>query len=84
MNEIDWILKRRSIRKFSEQAPSGEQITKMLEAAMAAPSALNLKPWRFIVVQDEDRLAELRKALPFGKMMAPCAIVVCGDLRSFK
>ena len=71
MNEIDWILKRRSIRKFSEQALSDEQITAMLEAAMAAPSALNLKPWRFIVVQDEDRLAELRKALPFGKMMAP-------------
>ncbi|MCK9246226.1 MAG: nitroreductase family protein [Anaerolineaceae bacterium] len=84
MNEVDWILKRRSIRKFSGQAPSDEQITKMLEAAMAAPSALNLKPWKFIVVQDQERLAELRKALPFGKMMAPCAIVVCGDLRWFK
>ena len=51
---------------------------------MAAPSAMNLKPWKFIVVRGEEQLAELRKALPFGKIEAPCAIVVCGDLRSIK
>ncbi len=51
---------------------------------MAAPSAMNLKPWKFIVVQNPEQLTGLRKILPFGKMDAPCAIVVCGDLRSIK
>jgi len=84
MTEIDWILRRRSIRKFTEQKLSSDQIRSLLEAAMAAPTAVNLKPWKFIVVEDENGLAELRKALPFGKIDAPCAIVVCGDLQSVK
>lgn len=84
MSEIDWIFRRRSIRQFTEQKLTAEQIRLLLEAAMAAPSAMNMKPWKFVVVQSPEQLAELRKALPFGKMGAPCAIVVCGDLRSFK
>ena len=84
MTEINWILRRRSIRKFTEQKLSSDQIRSLLEAAMAAPTAVNLKPWKFIVVEDENGLSELRKALPFGKIGAPCAIVVCGDLQSVK
>ncbi len=84
MNEIDWIFRQRSIRQFTGQKLTAEQIKTLLEAAMAAPSAMNMKPWRFVVVQSPEPLAKLRKALPFGKMAAPCAIVVCGDLRSFK
>lgn len=84
MTEIDWILRRRSIRKFTEQKLTSDQIRLLLEAAMAAPTALNLKPWKFIIVEDQNGLSELRKALPFGKIDAPCAIVVCGDLQSVK
>ncbi len=84
MNEVDWIFQRRSIRKFTDQKLSTQQITTLLEAAMAAPSAMNMKPWKFVVVQSTEQLASLRRILPFGKMEAPCAIVVCGDLRSAK
>ena len=82
MNDLDWIFKRRSIRNFTDQKVSSEQIIMLLQAAMAAPSAVNLKPWKFVVVQSPDRLTKLRNALPFGKINAPCAIVVCSDLRS--
>lgn len=84
MNEIDWIFRRRSIRQFTEKEVKADQLKLLLEAAMAAPSAMNLKPWKFVVVQSPEQLDQLRKALPFGKMGAPCAIVVCGDLRSLK
>lgn len=84
MIELDWIQKRRSIRKFTSEKVSNEQIRALLEAAMAAPSAVNLKPWKFVVVQREDLLASLKSALPFGKIDAPLAIVVCGDLRMLK
>jgi nitroreductase len=84
ISEIDWIFRRRSIRQFTEQKLTAEQITLLLQAAMSAPSAMNMKPWKFIVVQSPEQLNQLRKALPFGKMGATCAIVVCGDLRSFR
>lgn len=67
MSEIDWILKRRSIRQFTEQEVTSDQITLLLEAAMAAPSAMNLKPWKFVVVTSEERLNQLRKALLLEK-----------------
>ncbi|HBO34244.1 MAG TPA: hypothetical protein DD636_05845, partial [Anaerolineaceae bacterium] len=51
MSEIDWIFRRRSIRQFTEQKLTAEQITLLLQAAMSAPSAMNMKPWKFIVVQ---------------------------------
>jgi nitroreductase len=57
-------------------------VTKLLEAAMAAPSAMAKDPWRFVVVREPRMLAEMATALPGGAMLstAACAIVVCGDL----
>jgi nitroreductase len=58
------ILKRRSVRKFldgAEGAVEREKIEACLEAARLAPSANNVQPWRFIVVDDpelKERLAE--------------------------
>jgi len=53
----------------------------MLEAAMAAPSASNLKPWHFVVITDRQKLDNLAKVHPYGRMLleAPLCIAVCGD-----
>jgi nitroreductase len=83
-NGLNLIFDRRSIRKFTDQKLTQAQIKQLLEAAMAAPTAMNIKPWKFVVVQDPQKLADLRAALPFGKMEAPCAIIVCGDMNSYK
>lgn len=73
------ILKRRSIREFvQDKKVSREQIDILLHAAMAAPSACNLQPWAFIVVDDPIVLENLRKATSQGDYNAPLAIVVCG------
>jgi nitroreductase len=61
-----------------------ETITLLLQAAMAAPSAMNIKPWDFVVVQDADLLAEIRSALMFGRYEAPLAVVVCGNTSFFR
>ena len=82
--QLDFIFKRRSIRKFTSEPVSDEQIRDLLEAAMAAPSAINMQPWHFIVVREPAVLEGLRKVLPFGKMAAPLAIVVCGDFGNAK
>ncbi len=78
---LEIIKRRRSIRKFTAEPVSQEQIQALLEAAMAAPSASNRRPWEFVVINDEKRLEALRARLPFGRYNAPLAIVVCGDMR---
>jgi nitroreductase len=76
---LDTIFKRRSIRKYTEQPVEPEKLDLLLKAGMAAPSAMNCKPWEFIVVTDADTLAQFRKRLIFGDRNAPAAIVVCGN-----
>jgi len=78
---IDPILKRRSIRKYTDEPVSDELITRLLQAGMAAPSASNKKPWHFVVVTDRDTLDKLSHYGSHWDMLqeAPLSIVVCGD-----
>lgn len=50
---MDAILERASVRQFSEEPVSEDQIRVLLRAGMAAPSAGNQQPWEFYVVFDE-------------------------------
>lgn len=79
------IHQRKSVRKYTEQKVSKEQLTTVVRAAMAAPTARNSQPWRFVVVSHPDSMKILSAALPNAKMLteAPAAIIVCGDTDSF-
>jgi len=79
---IDIVLSRRSIRKYTDQRVSDADMTRLLEAGMAAPSSRNLKPWHFVTVTDRDTLDRLAEAHPHGKMLfeATAAIAVCGQI----
>ena len=74
------LLKRRSVRKFTEEPVSDEMIQELLHAAMSGPSACNKRPWAFYVVTNPEKLEELKGASRFTKMSAKLAIIVCGDL----
>ena len=78
---IDWILQRRSIRKYTPESVDETMITALLKAAMAAPSASNRTPWQFVVIKNRKQLDRLADAHPYGKMLydAPLCIAVCGD-----
>lgn len=75
------LLNRRSIRKYKNQTISRENINKILEAAMYAPSAMNLQPWQFIVIDQKELLAETVKSISYAEMLkqSAAAIIVCGD-----
>ncbi len=78
---LDLMYTRRSVREYTAEPVTDEQVEAMLKAAMAAPSAQDLRPWHFVVVRKRkllDRLAEVHK---YAHMLekAPLAIVVCGD-----
>jgi nitroreductase len=80
MNPIlEIIFKRRSIRKYTDQPVEPEKLDLLLQAAMAAPSAMNCRPWEFVIVTDPEKLAQFRKRLIFGNRNALAAIVVCGN-----
>jgi nitroreductase len=76
------IFARRSIRKYTDEPVGEEDVKTLLEAAMAAPSASNRKPWQFVVVTKRQTLDALAEAHPHGKMLfeATLCISVCGDL----
>ncbi|HEY9076412.1 MAG TPA: nitroreductase family protein [Anaerolineaceae bacterium] len=76
---IDLFLKRRSIRRFSDQPVEIEKIQALLEAAMAAPTATNSQPWEFIVITEPETLKALRSKMVFGRYSAPLVICVCGS-----
>lgn len=73
---------RKSVRSFTDQAVSKEQIELLLQAGMAAPTAVNRQPWAFYVVTARETLDSLSERLPYAKMLsqAQAAIVVCGDM----
>jgi len=72
---------RRSIRAFTEEDVSDEQIEKILEAARWAPSAGNIQPWEFIVVRRPDIKRDLARAALNQTFIeeAPVVIVACAD-----
>ncbi len=78
---LDNILARTSIRSYQDRPVEQVKIEKLLRAGMAAPSAVDKRPWHFIVVTDKQVLEGLAQANPNAGMAAraPLAIVVCGD-----
>jgi nitroreductase len=78
---IDAILARRSIRSYTDERVSDDQIRTLLEAAMAAPSGMNRKPWHYVVVTERETLDRLGATTKSWGMLksAPLAVVACGD-----
>ena len=62
MNVIEAIYQRKSVRGYKPDPVSKEVLTRVLEAACRAPSAMNTQPWEFIVVTG-DVLNGLRTAM---------------------
>ena len=78
---IETILSRHSVRKFTGESINEDDLNAIIKAGMAAPSAMNIQPWSFIVITDKIILKNLCNSLPYAKMLdkAGAAIVVCGD-----
>lgn len=83
MEFSDVIAARRSVRHFNVKSPvSDEDITALLDAAVSAPTAGNIQPWRFWVVKSHEARGKLASVLhqPWASA-APVVIVVCVDPR---
>ncbi len=78
------ILTRKSVRQFTGDKVSAEQVEQLLRAGMAAPSAVNKQPWAFIVVDDPELISQLGDSLPSSRLSnnATLGIIPCGDFNN--
>lgn len=79
---IENIMTRVSVRQFTGEKITADQLDTILHAAMAAPSAINKQPWAFIAITDQAILDRLGEALPYSRCgnNPAVAIIPCGDL----
>ncbi len=76
------IFQRKSVRSYSDRPVSRAQLDTLVRAAMAAPTGRDMRPWKFVVIDDKSTMDSLARQLPYAKMLleAQAAIVVCGDM----
>jgi nitroreductase len=81
METYECIRRRRTTRTFLSKDVPEQTIHKILEAGRLAPSARNLQPWHFVVIQDKDMLKQLGRVCTTGRFIehAGCAVVVVTD-----
>jgi nitroreductase len=81
MNILEAIYARRSVRKYQDRPVEKEKLAELCHLGAAGPSAMNRRPWAFVVVDDPSQLQKLRSSTMFGHFGAPAAIVMCADMR---
>lgn len=72
----DAIFTRVSIREFTDEPVSDEQIERLMEAAMAAPSAGNQQPWEFVLTRDSQVKEQLAACSPYAHPAGKCDLVI--------
>jgi nitroreductase len=72
---------RRATPSFDGTPIPAEDLRKILDAGLSAPSGYNMQPWRFIVVQSDTQRKRLRAAAYNQPKVeeASAVIVACGD-----
>lgn len=86
MDVLQSIKERRSIRQYSQEPVSEDQLTEILEAGRWAPSRGNSQPWKFIILNDDRIRQDLAAVISTGKFLAqaPRGIAVVVDPEASK
>ena len=83
LSVADAAAKRRSIRAYGPEPIPRDDLDAIFEVTRLAPSAWNLQPWRFVVVEDADRKRQLAEAAFNQRQVAsaPAVIGIYTDMR---
>ena len=83
MSVAEAAAKRRSIRAYGPEPIPRDDLDAIFEVTRLAPSAWNLQPWRFVVVDDPDRKQQLAEAAFNQRQVssAPAVIGIYTDMR---
>ena len=86
METMEAILSRRSIRSYTDQPITDEQVHQILTAGMSGPSAVNARDWHFIVVRGEalEGLAQAAgRAGAIIRRSQMTVLICCDESRAF-
>ncbi|MFP4624995.1 MAG: nitroreductase family protein [Natronomonas sp.] len=83
MDVEDAIETRIEIREYTDEPVDDSTKRAILDAGRLAPSGRNLQHWRFVLVDEESRLADLAAASPSGSWIAGAdfAVAICTDYK---
>lgn len=87
---IDALVARRSIRSFTDQAISHEDLETIVTCGQFAPCAYGHQGWRFVVVEDAEKIASLIETMGIAMgntdytMYDPKAIIIVGHVKHEK
>lgn len=76
------LVRRRSIRKFTPELLTPDEIRLILEAALLSPTSKNKHSWEFIAVEEKEMLSKLSVCKPGSALFvadAALAVVVLGN-----
>lgn len=75
------IHERKSVRNYTGEPVSKADLDIIIRAGMAAPTAVNMQPWSFIVITEKKVMDNLSAGLPYAKMLtkAGAAVIVCTE-----
>ena len=84
MDVFEAMQNRRSIRKYTDQKVSREDLVMVLEAARIAPSWRDMQCWTYIVVSDRQMIAQIGEKLKYNPSRnahenATYLLVLCAD-----
>ncbi len=71
MKVYDAILSRRSIRRFTQQLIPRKTLEKLVNAARLVPSAANLQPMEYVIVDDKKICAQLFETIGWAAYLKP-------------
>ncbi len=80
MELFEVIKGRRSIRKYKKEKLPRQNLEKILEAGIWAPSGSNVQPWQFFIIDNDELIKKIMVISP-GIFNLPAAmIIVCRDM----
>jgi len=82
MSQIDFILNRRSIRKYEKTPLPDKILDQILKTGQNAPSAANKQPIHFIILKDQEIKKKLSTTFSRFITNAPVVIVGCANTKA--
>lgn len=81
MDSLECIRTRRSVRKYTSQPLSDDEIRQIIQAAVDAPSGKNGQPWKFRIVTDQRVIEAVSKNSIYYSLLrtSPCFVIVFLD-----
>jgi nitroreductase len=76
MELLEGLYTRRSVREFTGEAVTPDELMEVVKAGTWAPSGLNNQPWRFALVTDAGVRAEMAKLTNYGHIIEGAAAVI--------